>query len=362
VELLLIARALALDCPSPAAALDVAERSVLYADLDACGSALAQVELAFACGPPAEARDLTRFWLVEGAYYLDKGDVAGAGLAFGGARRLAPGVWIEALGPERRAAYDAPLPSGVGTIVVDADPGGTTWIDGVVVSPPVVVAVGEHLVQHGAEGQPRYACLVSISAGQNHHVLVPAVEPSPAPAPAPAPPAPLRVAEPVVIATAPAPLPRVRPYAHLAVGADLVFGGSFDDLFHARATDPVTAVLLPLEAGGGVDGVHWWVRAVGSVAPAVRGALPYTDEGGDPASAGTALGGHLAAGGSIGPLDIGLSGGAVWPGRLTARFLLGFTIPGVPIELELRAGINRTAEAGLEPAAGVVLAFPGTAR
>ncbi len=367
----MMSTAFAAECGDPAADLASAEQLVLYADLDGGRAALERLESTLGCGPPADPGLLGRMWLVEGGLLIDSGDRVSGATSFAAARRVAPTIWIDGLGPEKRKAYDAVgVPGGQGQITVDVQDGvsGTAWIDGAVQYDPIVVAPGEHLVQYGAEGRVWFAKLVVVSEDETLHVA--------ASAPASSIPEVQSVstrsvtppANEVVVHTIPPesftrpeepPPAHTQAYPHLAVGTDLAFGGSLGDVLHASSTDPTTVVLLPIEIGGGAEGKHGWVRAAASVAPLLSGDLQYTSTTGTHGT-GFGAGGHVAGGASFGPLDVGLLGGVAWPGRVLTRFVVGFTIPGAPIEIEARVGANVLAGGALEPAATFVLAFPGT--
>lgn len=368
MELLLIALspAWAEDCPDPAAEIAVAEQLVLYADVAGGTAALQQAEAAFGCSAPASPLVLARMWLVEGALLTDTGEPDSAAAAFAAARRLAPGLWIDALGVVKRRDYEnAATPVGTGQVVLDLPDvdSGTAWVDGTEASVPIRLPAGEHLVQYGSDNKAWFEKMVLVSADQVLHVTVPApperMSPPPAPDPAP-------VANRTQPTATPAPPPPVekRPgthgYAHSALGADLAFGGSLGDVTHARPTDPQTTIMLPIEIGGGVEGRLGWIRAVAVVAPVLSGELVYTAVGGERQDSPVAAGVYLAGGLSIGPCDFGVLAGARWPTQGTTRLLVAFNVPGVPIQVEARVGANVALDGLLQPAASMVLAFPGT--
>ncbi len=360
------------ECPDPARVVADAEQLVLFADLDGARAALLRVESALGCGGPADPIVLAHLWLVEGALLMDSGASSGAATSFAAARRVAPTVWIEGLGPERRKAYEAVAPvTGIGQLAIDAPLGtsGTAWVDGVPEVSPVSVRPGEHLVQYGANGRAWFARIVLVSDEQLLHIAVP---PPPAPAHLPmdpndaiadqvlhvvATPQPVVVLErPEVVETR---APSTRAYPHLAVGTDLAFGGTVGDVFHSRKTDPGTVLTAPLELGGGASGKRLWARGVVSIAPLFAGELPYEDTSGDAQVSPFAAGAHVATGVSFGPLDVGLLGGFTWPGRTVGRFVVGLAIPGAPLEIEARVGANLRSDQPFEPAASLAFVFPG---
>lgn len=364
------------DCPDPAADVDSAEKLVLFADVDGARAALARTEATLACSPPADPTLLARMWLVEGAMLLDGGDGRAATVSFAAARRVGPTVWIDGLGSKRREVYDAAVPlTGTGQIAIDLPVGvsGIVWVDGTARAEPVWVVPGEHLVQYGADGRAWFAKIALVSADQVLHVQVPA-PPAP-PGVVASPPEPVaRVAELAAPLPAPAgisapepvlpPVPEPPPlhtqlFGHVAVGADLSFQ-TWSDASHLRLTDPGTVVLVPLEIGGGVSGTVAWARVAFSVAPVFGGRLPDVAGDGDGRSSRFAIGGHGAAGVSVGPLDLGVLGGGLWPGRIATALVVGFAIPGAPVEIELRPGLNVVGpERALAPAASLLLTFPG---
>lgn len=380
---MMVASAFAADCPDAPAAVDEAAELILYADLAGAQAALGRAAFAHGCGPPAAAMALGRMWLVEGAIALDSGDPAAAATAFLAARRVAPGLWIDLLAPAKRSAYDAAVaPTGAGHIAVDVAGGGaaTVWIDGAPMAAPISVAPGKHLVQVGAADRAWFAQVVLVSADEVKHVASPAAPAAavqvdavassvsaPIPAPADAAAAPVEAAPapaspvPASPALVPSPVPRVRPYPHLAVGVDFAFGGTVDDVLQRRPTDPATLALVPLELGGGALGKWWWARAAAAVAPVLSGQLLYVGDGGVDREADVAAGGHISAGGSLGPIDLGLLAGYRWPELATARLVVGLRAPAIPVELELRGGANFAATGARAPAASVLLVFPGTA-
>lgn len=361
--------AFATDCASPAEAVARAERAVLYADLAGGKAALGEAEAALGCSPPADPVLLGRMWLIEGGYYTDLGDRLSAGMAFAAARRVAPTLWLDALGPEKRKDYDAVAPPDPalhpGQVVVDLPAGGTatTWIDGTERKPPIQLMPGEWLVQVGSEDRVWFARIVLVSADQVLHVEVPAAPELTPVAPSVA----LHVAAPVAVASSrvatsppkpPAP-PHTHLYPHLAVGVDLAFGGSVVDAVLLRETDPVTVITVPLELGGGVAGHLAWGRIAGTVAPVFRGRLRFLSADGTSERSAVAVGGHVAGGLSAGAFDFGLLGGYDWPGRAVGRVVIGLLVPGAPLDVELRVGVDIPAGGTPKPAASLVLAFPG---
>lgn len=364
--------AFATDCASPAEAVARAERAVLYADLAAGKAALGEAEAALGCSPPADPMLLGRMWLIEGGYYTDLGDRLSAGMAFAAARRVAPTLWLDALGPEKRNDYDAVAPPDPalhpGQVVIDLPAGGTatTWIDGTERKPPIQLMPGEWLVQVGSADRVWFARIVLVSADQVLHVEVPAAPELTSVAPSVAPPvAPV----PIVLPVAPSGVPTSPPkppapphthlYPHLAVGVDLAFGGSVADAVQLRETDPVTVITVPLELGGGVAGQLAWGRIAGSVAPVFRGRLQFLSADGTSERSAVAVGGHIAGGLSAGAFDFGLLGGYDWPGRAVGRVVIGLLVPGAPLDVELRVGVDMPAGGTPKPAASLVLAFPG---
>lgn len=334
-----LAEALAGDCPEPASVVADAEQLVLFADLDGARAALLRVDAALACSGPVEPDVLAHLWLVEGALLMDEDSAAAAATSFAAARRVAPTVWIDGLGPERRAAYDDAVPAtGVGQLAIDAPAGtyGTTWVDGAPETSPVSVRPGEHLIQYGAEGRSWFARIVLVSADQLLHVAVPAPLTA---APEAIPPD----ATPVIEAPPPAPPrpPSTRAYPHVAVGVDVALPKDFSE---------PTMLTAPLEVGGGASGKRLWARAAAFAAPVFIG-----DEPSSPFVAGA----HLASGFSLGPVDLGLLGGFSWPGRPVGQVVVGLAIPGAPVEIEARAGFNLRSDQPFEPVGGLVLAFPG---
>lgn len=370
----LLSHAHAADCADPVDEVARAEDLVLFADLEGTRSALGRVEQALGCSGPAEPLLLGRMWLVEGALYADSGDVTSAAVSFAAAGRVAPGLWIEALGPERKKVYDASQPKAPeksGQVAVDAPPGvtGTIWVDGLSRTDPLVLPAGVWLIQFGADGLASFARIVLVAPDQVLHVEVP---PAPmaqgeasaltqaAAATEPSPPArPVAAPDPAV---PPAARAGTWAYPHLAVGVDLTFGGSLAQAFQLERTEPATIVTVPVELGGGAAGRLAWVRAAASVAPVFAGRIVYTSPDGVAERPGFSVGGHIAGGLSAGPMDFGLLGGYEWPGRAVTRATVGLNVPGAPVAVEVRGGVEVLADGSLKPAASVVVAFPGARR
>ena len=64
-----------------------------------------------------------------------------------------------------------------------------------------------------------------------------------------------------------------------------------------------------------------------------------------------------ALGGSVGPVDLGASGGLLWPDRVSARLIGSAGPPSLPLRLEARLGVDLHLDGGLEPAAGLLTTF-----
>jgi hypothetical protein len=359
VELLLLSLsgAFAADCEAPAIAIEDALAKVLHGDLVAARTAFWRAEADLKCGTPATPEVLARLWIVEGAIFTFEGDPVSAADSFAAAGRVSPDTWYDALGPDLRAAAlaaTAASPKAQGRLALDPPRGEpyVVWIDGTASPTPASVAEGMHVVQIGESGTVAIARTVYVGEGETVNIDHSLADRTPTVIVEPV------VVEPIVIEPV-----VVRddgdsgPYGHLGVGGDLALGrplATSDD-----AAEPGVKFGLPVEMGVGLTSGSLWARVVLSAAPLLGGHYLYASDGTVNASR-FALGGHAAAGVALDALDLGVSAGIAWPGRITARAIAGVGLGDLPLRVEARLGANLATERAAEPAIGVaVLYAPG---
>jgi hypothetical protein len=307
-------------------------------------AALDEAVTAFGCSPISEPQTLARYLILDGAVRSARGEREESLGSFAAARRVAPDVWLQDLGPELHAAWSSAVdPVGRGTIVVEPHPGpGLIWIDGVPSSAPEVPA-GLHLVQVGQPGGPDAKFATVVWVDPDVSLLVEVVEAPPPPAPEPQPVMPLPQPE-------PPPKPAVRPELQLLTGASTSYGEGSSD---GELREPEVKVAVPLELGVGVASEVGFVRLQLGGAMLVGGRYLALTEGGDPIARTT----RLDVGGAAGlgdELRFGLAGGVQWPSRVAGRVLLGWS-PTPHLMGELRIGANVTTDPGAEPAGELLI-------
>lgn len=324
-------------CPQRVETLRAAREAVELVDRELAGALLGQVMMAFACGEPATADEAAEYFLLEGAMASYGGDDAGLRDAFRAAGRISPALWLASLGPGMQEQFveARALPSDTGTLQFEPPLDGyLVLVDGKPAADGATLDDGLHLVQLQAGGQVVYATVALVPV-QGIHVIEHELPPW----------------RPEVTHVETGPTgPEVREgfVLHLAVGGAWALGEPLEGaLSTGLREEPGGRLAVPLELGGQVYGAGAFARAAIGAAPLLNGDVLYGDATGPRASR-ASFGGHVAAGGRAGPLDIGVLTGPSWPGRWQVRGLVALDAPG-PLQVELRAGANATTQRSPEP-------------
>ena len=338
------------DCVADRTAfLGDAQEHVLTVDIDRAQAALDAAEEAMACGSVVAPEVLARFWLIDGALQVMRGDAGGAAQAFQSAAWVAPDVWMEELGPAMRSAYDeaASVERTFGTLEWTPT-GATGWIDGRLKENPTDVAVGLRLIQAGtSESDVTFARIVLVTADAMRletSVELPRPVPRVAELPAPDPVAPV-VQSPTD--------PWVRVYG--GVGSSVSMGQEIDLVSDGQPLiEPGLKVDIPLEFGAELRRGMFWLRAGGALAPLVNGSYLFALPEGVGRSA-FAYGGRVGLGLALSAADVGVVTGVSLPGRIPIRTVAGVDLGDLPLKLELRVGLNLVTQRPVEPAGGLSL-------
>ena len=338
------------DCVADRTAfLGDAQEHVLTVDIDRAQAALDAAEEAMACGSVVAPEVLARFWLIDGALQVMRGDAGGAAQAFQSAAWVAPDVWMEDLGPAMRSAYDeaASVERTFGTREWTPT-GATGWIDGRLKENPTDVAVGLRLIQAGtSESDVTFARIVLVTADAMRletSVELPRPVPRVAELPAPDPVAPV-VQGPTD--------PWVRVYG--GVGSSVSMGQEIDLVSDGQPLiEPGLKVDIPLEFGAELRRGMFWLRAGGALAPLVNGSYLFALPEGVGRSA-FAYGGRVGLGLALSAADVGVVTGVSLPGRIPIRTVAGVDLGDLPLKLELRVGLNLVTQRPVEPAGGLSL-------
>ncbi|HHO54068.1 MAG TPA: hypothetical protein ENK18_25165 [Deltaproteobacteria bacterium] len=341
-------------CAPLEVAIDAAEEALLLLDLPGVQRELETAETLFTCGWLPDPSLLARFWLLEGSLASMEGDDEGTTDAFQAARRVAPDTWIEGLGDPLRRRFDAAhtQPSARGHLITKGvEEGYLIQINGVPVAPPLDVPAGLQLVQIGRE-QVRFAQMIYVLPNTVTTLApkLPLLPPS------------LPVRDPNA-----APRPTIpQPLHEDTLSLDLFTGVGISAAVgeaSIRETspgltvhEPALKLRIPVEAGLVLRASSLWIRGAASVAPLVGGEIRYLDQEKIQALPWT-LSTEGALGGSVGPVDLGASGGLLWPDRVSARLIGSAGPPSLPLRLEARLGVDLHLDGGLEPAAGLLTTF-----
>lgn len=333
--LLILATAWAGDCTINAE-LDQATDAILSLDLPAGSTALDAAKEGFGCGGVPSA-ELARYWLLQAAHAEFSGEPDRVEPALVAARVTDASVWLDSLGPDLKARWEAALPAeGTATLqLTDLPEGYVATLNGQ--SFTGTMTPGFHILQVDG-GEQGFGKLVRASAGDSIELST-SLPPLPKPEP---------VAEPIAPPVPPRPeAPAERMVAlHLAVGVTSVFGESY-------ATEPSTKVGPALEVGLLLEpGESFWVRAAIAGELALGGNWAYADgEQTNGLAVSPSL--FLAVGVRTGDLRFGALAGLQLPGRLPLRAVASYDFSEV-VGVELRAGINfrrlTTGETPIEPA------------
>lgn len=244
-------------------------------------------------------------------------------------------------GPAEVQSFTPPAPTGA--VVRPNLPGATLWVDGRL-APERFDLVGPHILQvQTATGWT--------STWVEDGTLPPSWAPPPA-APAPVASTPPRVAP-------PSPTPSVVAERSLALrvvvgtGLSLAQGAGVSA---GELSEPSTRLWLPIEAGVQLDAGAGWFRVLGSVTPLLDGQHVYTVDG---ALRSSRVGGgaSLSGGGRFGIGTVGALVGARLPSRVVAQAVGGVQVHKSGLGLELRAGVDVTTVAAVEPAFDLLLVF-----
>ncbi len=178
-------------CADPAALVEVAEQAVFELRVDDARATLGRIEEAFGCAV-VDPEVLARFFDVEGALLVHAGDRDGATLRFAAARAIVHDGLDPMYGSKVRAVSDAtaraPIESEIDLSPRPAEDDDVR-VDTALVSLPVSVTSGLHLVQVGPPGTVAFGELVLVEPGgrlvvSTHRLSAPAAD-LPAPLPAP---------------------------------------------------------------------------------------------------------------------------------------------------------------------------------
>ncbi len=342
----LAAPAWAEGCGSLLDEVDEAQRALLLMDVGAARDALARAEATLACGWAEDRELLGRFWLVEGALLTFEGDADAAADSFRAAHRVAPTLWLVDLGPALLQAYEAAAAAGPGSGRIEAkdlDPAYLVRIDGLPLQGDSVDA-GLHVVQVGFR-EVLFGQVVYVLENQTSllELDLPRLTPEPT----------ATTGDEVPSATA------RRRYRPSTVHAALGLAGSTGEALARRTADgdraeePGAKLRVPVEVGVVPRWRGAWGRATLGGGPLLGGRLLYQGDDGVRATA-WPLTCALAAGGAIGPVDVGAQLGVLLPSRWTAGGVASVELGGA-WAAEARLGVDLHAARGLEPA-GALLA------
>jgi hypothetical protein len=364
--LALIAVAHAAPCDDPALLVHQAKSEVTAAEFASVEATIAKVEAAFACGSVANQAVLGELWLIEGAWLFYQEGADAAAPSFRAAARAEPGLWIDDLGDQVKAAYDEAVAQASDEIVTVSGHEIDGWlvaVDGLTVTLPADIEAGLHLLQVGdGIDDMRYAAFGDLPAGDFtlKHALGPWQPPAPIPTPLPDP-VPVPSPDPVVPDPEPVPQPKGEPKVvglHLAAGFVALLGNDALGTKGEVLYEPATKLLIPIEAGLRLQLTPgFWMRGAASAAPVLNGQFLYTDEAKVLKGSFAGLGANGGLGGTAGPLDLGVLAGVSWPARLPFRGLLAINIANSGLRIEARGGVNVATGGRTEPAAGLAITF-----
>ena len=327
---------------------------MISADLFAARSRLSEVEESLACGGLARPDELARLWLLEGALATFSGDTQSAADAFRAAAEVEPGRFIEDLGPQIRAAYEAALAersTGLGTLFVEPTLAGWTLaIDGTPTTSPIATPEGLHVVQVGPTPDEVVFARVIHAIADLTIVIETGLEPVLLRDPPQTNP---RTTPDAVIVPKPRPEPPLTVAWLASAGLGLGVGERLD---HPLGTEPALKPVVPLETGIRLGFQDGWVRAACGAGPLLTGRYLYTSED-QPRTSPVWLGGHLGGGWASEDLSAGALVSLQWPGRIGLRGLAALPLGDLPLELEGRAGLNVTTARAPEGALELLVTF-----
>ncbi len=216
--------------------------------------------------------------------------------------------------------------------------GATLWLDGRPV-PDRFDLVGPHIlqIQRGAVWSSTW-----VDDGNLPPSWIPAPPPVQPPAVVIDPPTPAAVADPSLALRL-----VVGAGLSLAQGASISGGETFE---------PATRLWLPIELGVQLDAGHGWFRALGDVMPLLDGQHVYMVDG-QLRSSKVGGGASVSGGGRFGIGHVGALVGARLPSRVVAQVVGGVQVHRSGLGLELRAGVDVTTVAAVEPAFDLLLVF-----
>lgn len=310
--------------------LMTAEMRVLELDFAGANRAVDAIAEQFVCGRN-EPEDLARYWLLVGALASFEGDAERTNDALVAARAADPELWLPVLGNALKAQWEKAFPEpGDATVVLEPLPEGyEVRIDGRVTTERLVVRPGLHVVQAngGGVGWGRV-----FRASANEAVTLPTGL-SALVADAPVPVGPIEIPPEIVE-------PSDAPSFSLHVG--LGFGGALgQELSSASLAEPGAKLGPTLELGGVLRPGAAWVRVAVGADLVIGGSYVYFER--DSAVAhGWPLAPvlHAAGGVTVGErLDLGVLAGAQLPGRIPLRAVASYGVMEV-LRLEARAGVN----------------------
>lgn len=330
--------------------------ALVEGDLEEAERALGSAEDALGCpARPSEPQSLGRFWLVEGALLVAAGDPSSS-LSFAAARRVAPALWLSALGePTHRLWETALAETGTGMLAFDIElRRRRVSVDGRAWGGEALPA-GLHAIQlQEGDGRLCFGAMVYVGAGTATTVTT-GLQPEPAPE---------QVVLPPPVEELPRPIaPSVLLEGELAAGASLALGERLEAPSGGGTLhEPGIKLVFPLLVSGRLRRGGGWLQLEGGAGWLVAG--PYLSVKADghlhrtPVRLDVAVGG----GSAVGSIDLGLLTGIQWPGRLSERLVASFELPaseGVltaePLSLGVRAGFNLATDRPVEPGLEVLL-------
>jgi len=341
------------DCGDVDGELDRALQAVLLADAGAARAALVAVEATLACDDSHTPAQLARMFLLDAAVMSFEGEESSANLSFRAAQRLEPSVWVDALGPRMREAYEraGQEQSEYGTLVVQASSDWDTRLDTRWVRGEERVPAGLYVVQITRGDDIGFGRIVAVSEGETH-TLAPTLPTSPS------------IDEAVdPTESGDAVSSEVPPDAADDSGFMWTLGGGVSTSLGTalsgtldtglQVAEPAVKVTLPVELGGRVQTASVWVHPRIGIGTLLGGKYLYALDDGVHAQV-WAVRLNVSAGARLSAVDVGGSVGLSYPGRLCARGLVGFALGEGPGFAELRAGADLGTGGRVEPAAALM--------
>lgn len=315
--------------------LDAAERSLFALEYAEAGTYLALVEEGFACGPASTA-EVARFWLLTAGLASFTEDDVNVDVAFTAARAADSGFWVEALGVDLKARWEAVPPvDEVAVVTLDPPPWGyEVRVDGNVHEGPLELPAGLHVIQVH-DGPARFGRVLRVVPGQPA-LLPTGLEAREEPV-AVAPAAP-------VTPTAPEPPSSRAVHGYVALGVDGSFGQRWT---LGDQQEPGVRGAGQLEAGISVVAGPLWIRGALGGQLLLSGHL-YVKPDGEVGKLPVSPMLHATVGTALGDrVRLGVLAGAQLPSRIPLRAVGAFQL-AKRLQLEARLGVNLVGEASIE--------------